>query len=83
MEDEHNEQDNKVLVHGQGQANKNRVENNTKFQDGNTDYLSGDRIGTGIRRGGRFFVPFLVVNVMVTAGGIALCGGWLRGHWVK
>ena len=33
-------QDNKVLVHSQGQANENGVENDAEFQDGNADELT-------------------------------------------
>ena len=40
MEDEHDEQYDKVLVHGQGQANEDGMENDTKFQDRDADYLS-------------------------------------------
>jgi len=40
VEDKHDEQDNKLLVHGQGQADENRVENNAEFQDRNADELS-------------------------------------------
>ena len=48
MEDEHDEQDYKVLVHGQSQANKNGVENNAELQDRNADELAISRIGTGV-----------------------------------
>ena len=41
MENQHNEQDYKVLVHGQGQSNENGMEDNAKFQDGDADYLGG------------------------------------------
>ena len=75
MEDNHDEQDDKVLVHGQGQADENGVENDAKFQDGDADNLSKGRIGPGIGHGGGFFVPFLAVNVVVISRGVAFCRG--------
>lgn len=75
MEDEHDEQDNKVLVHGQGQSNEDRMENDAKFQDRNADDLGRSRIWAGSGYGAGLFISFLAVNVMVTARGVALCRG--------
>ena len=74
MKDKHNEQDNEVLVHGKGEAYENRMENNAEFQDRDADYLSGGGVGAGIRGRGGLLVPLFVVNVVVTARGVALCG---------
>lgn len=83
MEDEHNEQDNKVLVHSQCQANQNGMEDDAKFQDCHTDYLSRDGIRAEIGGRGGLFVSFLVMNVVVTIRSVALCGGWLSEYWVR
>lgn len=76
MEDKHDEQDNKVLVHGQSQPNENRVENNAKFQDRNADELTVHRIRTAVGgRGSGLLVSFFVVNVMMATCGVAFCEG--------
>ena len=72
MEDEHDEQYNKVFAHSQGQANEDGMENDTKFQDRNADYLSEGRVGSGA--GGRGGL-FIVVNMMVTASDVTPCEG--------
>lgn len=48
MEDEHDEQDDKVFIYGQGQANEDRVENNAEFQYRDTDKLGVCRVGTRV-----------------------------------
>jgi len=78
VENKDNKQNNKVLVHGQGQANKDGVKDNAEFQDCDADWLSvgGIRAGVG-DRGSDLPITFLVVNVMMTARGVALCkAGW-------
>lgn len=76
MEDKHDEQDDKLLVHGQGQADENRVENNAELQDSNADELSVCRIRAGLGDSGSgLLVPFLAVNVVMAARGVALCDG--------
>ena len=75
MEDEHDEQYDKVLVHSQGQANEDGMENDTKFQDRDADHLSEGRVRPGAGGRGSLFIPFLVVNMVVTASGVTLCEG--------
>ena len=73
MEDNHDEQDDKVLVDGQGQADENRMENDAEFQDCDADELGRRRVGASAReRGSGFLVSFLAVNVVMTARGVAL-----------
>ena len=77
MEDKHDEQDNKVLVHGQSQANEDGVENNAELQNRNADELAVSRVGTGVGgRGSCLLISFLAVNVVVATCGVALWG-WL------
>ena len=74
MEDEDDKQNNKVLIHGQGQANEDGVKNDAEFQYRNADELSGGGIRTGVGdRGSGLLIAFLVVNMMMATGGVALC----------
>ena len=74
MEDNHDKQDDKVLVDGQGQADENGVENDTKLEDCDTDELGRRRVGASAgERGSGFLVAFLAVNVVMAARGVAPC----------
>ena len=77
MKDKNDEQDDKVLVHGQCQTDENGVENNTEFQDRDADDLSSGRIGSGGRGGDGdlLLIPFFMVNVMMTDSSVCLCEG--------
>ena len=72
---EHDEQYEKVFVHGQGEANEDGMEHDSKLQDGNADYLSEGRVRSGAGGRGSFHIPFLVVNMVATASGATLCKG--------
>ena len=73
MEDNHDEQDDKVLVDGQGQADENGVENDAELEDCDADELGRRRVGASAgERGGGFLVSFLAVNVVMAARCVAL-----------